>query len=311
MKKKVIVLGIVALAAASAVMLARTEPRGTGGFRGPGLAGSAERIAVVYLQGSIAEGRAAVSASGTITPRLVARYFERLEDDPSVKALVLRVDSPGGSVAASQAIAQMVRKFPKPLVVSMGDITASGGYYISASADRIIASPGTLTGSIGVITTVTDLQGLYEKLGIREQIVKSGKHKDMYRRALTPEERQIMQSLSDEAYEQFIAEVASGRAMPVERVRDLATGEVFLGSRALELGLIDALGDLDEAVDAAAELAGATSPVIYEVPPPVMFVRFWDLIGQVQDSLRMWSLGPEERLLWWLTTQETAPEIRY
>lgn len=310
MKKKVIVVGMVALAVVSAALLARMGPRRLEGFRYARLGSPAERIAIVYLQGSIAEGRIPMSASGAITPRLVSRYLDKLGADPSVKAVVLRVDSPGGSVAASQAIAGMVKKFPKPIVVSMGDIAASGGYYISAPADRIVALPGTMTGSIGVITTITDLEGLYEKLGIREQVVKSGKHKDMYRRALTPEERQIVQKLSDDAYEQFVTEVATARGIPVERIRELATGELFLGSRAHELGLVDELGDLDDAVDVAAELAGVRSPVLYEVPPPALFGRFWDLVGDIQVALRTRVLSPDERLFWRLR-QETVPELQY
>lgn len=310
MRKKVVVVGMVALAVVSVALLARMGPRRLEEFPYPRLGSPAERIAVVYLQGSIAEGRIPMSASGAITPRLVSRYFDKLEADPSVKAVVLRIDSPGGSVAASQAIAGMVKEFPKPVVVSMGDIAASGGYYISAPADRIVALPGTMTGSIGVITTITDLGGLYEKLGIKEQVVKSGKHKDMYRRALTPEEREIAQRLSDAAYEQFVAEVAVGRGMTVESVRELATGELFLGSRAQELGLVDDLGDLDDAVDIAAELAGVKSPVVYEVPPPVFFVRFWDLVGDIQGALRTWALSPNERLFWRLR-EETVPELRY
>ncbi|MEW6227689.1 MAG: signal peptide peptidase SppA [Bacillota bacterium] len=310
MRKKVVVVGMVAAAIASIALLVHIGPRRLEELSHPRLGSLAERIAVVYLQGPIAEGRSPMSASGVITPRLVSRYLERLEADGSVKAVVLRIDSPGGSVAASQAIAGMVKEFPKPIVVSMGDIVASGGYYISAPADRIVALPGTMTGSIGVITTITDLEGLYEKLGIREQVIKSGKHKDMYRRALTLEERQIVQRLSDDAYEQFVTEVAAARGMPVERVRELATGELFLGSRAQELGLVDELGDLDDAVDVAVELAGVRSPVVYEVPPPAFFGRFWDLVGDIQGALRTWALSPDERLLWRLR-QETVPELRY
>ncbi len=302
-------LAIVLVAVISLVFLARTEPPAGPGLRaGAGATGS--RVGIVYLQGSISEGRQAMSAVGVITPRLVSRYLERLEADPSVGAVVLRVDSPGGSVAASQAIAAMVRRFPKPIVVSMGDIAASGGYYISAPADRIVALPGTMTGSIGVITTITDLGGLYEKLGIREEVVKSGEHKDMYRRALTPEEREIVQELSDAAYEQFVAAVAEGRGMSVERARELATGELFIGARAQELGLVDSLGDLDDAVQIAAELAGIASPQAFEVPPPAYLGRFWGLLGSIEDAVRALGLGPDERVLRWLR-QDSPIEFRY
>lgn len=308
-RNRVVVLGIVALAVASLAFLVSTGPPDQRYSR-KSLASPGKRVAVVYLQGSISEGRQAVSASGAITPRLVLRYLARLEADPSVKAVVLRIDSPGGSVAASQAIADMVERFPKPVVVSMGDIAASGGYYMSAPADRIVALPGTMTGSIGVITTITDLQGLYEKLGIKEEVVKSGKHKDMYRRTLTAEEREIVQELSDAAYEQFVAAVAEGRGMPVQKVRELATGEVFLGARAQELGLVDNLGGLGEAVDIAAGLAGIESPEVYEVPPPVFIGRFWDILGDIQDLIRALASSPEERVLWRLR-QRNAIDLRY
>ncbi len=311
MKKKVVVLGIVGLAVLSVVALLEMGPRPVdGGFACGRLGLPGNKVAVVYLQGPIAEGRQSMSTSATITPRLVEKYLDKLEADPSVKAVVLRVDSPGGSVAASQAIAGMIAEFSRPVVVSMGDMAASGGYYISAPADRIVAMPGTMTGSIGVIMSIVDLQGLYDKLGINEQIVKSGKHKDMYRRTLTPEERTLVQNLSDAAYEQFVTDVAFHRGMTVDRVKELATGELFLGSQAMELGLVDSVGDLDDAVNAAAELAGVESPVVYEVPSPIFFVNILDLIGEVRGFLRALTLTPEERLLWRLRN-EPAPELRY
>ncbi|MEW6107463.1 MAG: signal peptide peptidase SppA [Bacillota bacterium] len=310
MRKKVVVLGIVGLAIVSVVVLLHMGPPSDEGFARGRLGPPGNRVAVVYLQGPIAEGRPSMSATGTITPRLVARYLEKLEADPSVKAAVLRIDSPGGSVAASQAIAGMIEEFSKPVVVSMGDIAASGSYYISAAADRILAMPGTMTGSIGVIISIMDLHGLYDKLGIREQVIKSGRHKDMYQRTLTPEERELVQRLSDAAYEQFVTYVATHRGLTIERVRELATGELFLGSQAVELGLVDAVGDLDDAVAAAAELAGVESPVVYEVPSPIFFVDFWNFLGEVRAFVKNLTLSPEERLLWRLR-EEPMPELCY
>lgn len=311
MRKKVVVLGVVGLAIVSVGVLLHMGPPSDEGFAARGRLGPpGNRIAVAYLQGPIAEGRPSMSTTGTITPRLVARYLEKLEADPSVKAAVLRIDSPGGSVAASQAIAGMIEEFSKPVVVSMGDIAASGGYYISAPADRILAMPGTMTGSIGVIMSIMDLHGLYDKLGIKDQVIKSGRHKDMYQRTLTPEERELVQRLSDAAYEQFVTYVATHRGLTVERVRELATGELFLGSQAVELGLVDAVGDLDDAVAAAAELAGVESPVVYEVPSPIFFVDFWNFLGEVRGFVKNLTLSSEERLLLRLR-EEPAPELRY
>lgn len=311
MGKKVVVLSVVGLAVISVVILLHLGPPSEEGGAIRSRDGAlGNRIAVAYLQGPIAEGRLSMSTTGTVTPRLVSRYLERLEADPSVKAAVIRIDSPGGSVAASQAIAGMIEEFSKPIVVSMGDIAASGGYYISAPADRIFAMPGTMTGSIGVITSVVDLHGLYEKLGIKDQIVKSGRHKDMYQRTLTPEERELIQKLSDAAYEQFVTYVAVHRGLTVERVRELATGELFLGSQAVELGLVDAVGDLNDAVAAAAELAGVESPAVYEVPPPIFFIDFWGLLGEMSAFMQNLTLSPEERLLLRLR-EDPVPELCY
>jgi protease-4 len=310
-RKKVVVLGVVGLAVISlAVLLRMGPPSGEGDAASVRQGATGNRIAIAYLQGPIAEGRSYMSTTGTVTPRLVARYLEKLEADPSVRAAVIRIDSPGGSVAASQAIAGMIEEFSKPIVVSMGDIAASGGYYISAPADRIFAMPGTMTGSIGVITSVMDLHGLYEKLGIKDQIIKSGRHKDMYQRTLTPEERDLIQGLLDDAYEQFVTYVAVHRGLTVERVRELATGELFLGSRAVELGLVDAVGDLDDAVAAAAELAGVKSPTVYEVPPPIFVVDLWSLLGDVGALMDSLIMSPEERLLLRLR-DDPLPELRY
>ncbi|MGE5592874.1 MAG: signal peptide peptidase SppA [Betaproteobacteria bacterium] len=313
MRKRVLVLGVIGLALLSVVVLIQMRPPSPSNqrFATRGRLGApGNRIAVVYLDGPIAEGRSSLSTAGGITPRLVARYLEKLEADSSVKAVVLRIDSPGGSVAASQAIAGMIEEFSKPVVISMGDIAASGGYYIATPADRIFAMPGTMTGSIGVITSILDLHGLYDKLGIKDQVIKSGRHKDMYQRTLTPEERELVQKLSDVAYEQFVTYVATHRGLAVERVRELATGELFLGSQAVELGLVDSLGDLDDAVAAAAELAGVESPVVYEVPAPVFLVDLWNLLGEVQAFAKALVLSPEERLLWRLREEPTA-EMRY
>ena len=156
-----------------------------------------ERVVIIYLQGPIEEAGGNWDFSGAITPRRVARQLERAAKDNSIKAVVLRINSPGGAVAASQQIAALVREFEKPVVVSMGDMAASGGYYISAPADGIVAHPGTMTGSIGVIFTVVNMDGLYEKLGVEIETIKSGRHKDMFARKLTDEERRLMQEISD------------------------------------------------------------------------------------------------------------------
>lgn len=230
------------------------------------------KVAVIRLSGTIAGvSQQGLLITGGISPNLVRGYLRRAENDGGVKAIVLRVDSPGGSAAASQEIASDVRRFKedtgKPVVVSMGDVAASGGYYISVYADKIVANPATLTGSIGVISQFIYIEGLLEKLGLEMETIKVGEHKDMGIRPLNDEERQIMQDITNELYEQFVVAVAEGRSLPVADVETLATGELYTGSQALDLGLIDELGGLDRAIELAASLAGVTAPYVEEYGP--------------------------------------------
>jgi protease-4 len=225
-------------------------------------------IGIITLTGPIQEEEGGLLAPYGITPELVRGLLERVEGDEGLKAVVLRINSPGGAVAASQEIGNMIKDFEKPIVVSMADMVASGGYYISAHADRIVAQPGTLTGSVGVLWMHTNLDGLYEKLGIEVETISSGEHKDMFLEPLTPERRQIIQRISDEAYHQFIQTVAEGRDLELSKVRELATGELYIGTQALELGLVDQLGGLNEAIEAAAQLAEIEVPLTRELAPP-------------------------------------------
>lgn len=278
-------------------------------FRREPFRAAEDRIVVIRLEGSIQEGIGGFFYGG-ITPRLVRNQLDRAAADKSIKGVVLRIDSPGGSIAASQEIAAMIRNFEKPVVVSMADMAASGGYYIAAPAQGIVAQPGTLTGSIGVISTLMDMEGLYEKLGIEVEIIKSGEHKDMLSRTLTEEERQIMQDISDGAYNQFIAEVAEGRGMDPEEVRRLATGQLYLGIQALELGLVDRLGGVEEAIEYLAELNNLEQPVRYEFPQPSLFTQLFDYSYRVIAMLEKALLGPEMIMLEML--REGFPhDIRY
>lgn len=207
-----------------------------------------EKVALVYIRGAI------------IDPEDPVDEIKEYSEDPSVKAIVLRVDSPGGGVAASQEIYEEVKRAAsvKNIVVSMGSVAASGGYYVSAPATRIMANPGTITGSIGVIMEIPNVEGLMDKVGIRTEVIKSGLHKDTGSafRKMTVEERRLLQSLIDDVYEQFIVDVAESRDMSVEDVRDMADGRIYTGRQALELGLVDELGGLEEAIMLSANLAG-------------------------------------------------------
>lgn len=240
------------------------------------------KVAVIRLGGIIASSSEdGLLTTAGISPKLVRDYLGKAESDGGVKAVVLRINSPGGSAAASQEIALEVRRFKeetgKPVVISMGDVAASGGYYISAYADKIVANPGTLTGSIGVISHFIYIEGLLEKLGLELETIKTGRHKDMGIWPLTEEQRQIMQDITDDLYEQFVAAVAEGRGLPVVEVRQLATGQLYTGGQALDLGLVDNLGGLDTAIDLAASLAGISIPEIEEYSPPTSF--FGGLLG--------------------------------
>lgn len=246
-----------------------------------------DKIAVISLSGSITSEGGSLLFGPAITPGLVKEQLGKAERDIAVKALVLRIESPGGVVAPCQEILKEIEqvKESKPIVVSMGSQAASGGYYISAKADKIVALPGTLTGSIGVISQIPNVKGLYEKLGIKMQTFKGGKYKDMYAglRELTPEEKEIMQELVDDYYEQFVAVVAEGRGLSKDEVRSLATGQLYTGAEARELGLVDELGGLDTAIDLAAELAGVTTPRVEYYKPAKPLLE--SLLGVNLNSL--------------------------
>ncbi len=272
-----------------------------------------ERILVEDLGGTIEEGAGGFYAA--ITPRRVEEVLEQAEEQPGVEGLVLRINSPGGSVAASQQISDMIREFDLPVVISMADNATSGGYYISAPADKIVAHPGTMTGSIGVIMTMMDMEGLYEKLGMEMETFTAGEHKDMFSRTLTEEERDKVEALLDESYQQFIEEIEQGRDLSYEEVKELATGELFKGSQAKELGLVDRLGGMEEAVELAGDLAGLEDPEKYRLPEPT----FLDMLlgggpAFSWSELPRWInhyLLPEEVALIDHARRGVEPELRY
>lgn len=208
-----------------------------------------QKVAVVELEGII------------IQSEPIVRELNEHRENPSVRAVVIRVNSPGGVVAPTQEIysaIQRVRKSGKPVVASLGSVAASGGYYVATAADRIYASPGTLTGSIGVIMQMANVEGLLKKVGVDLVVVKAGQYKDIgnFARAMTPEERRILQSLLDDVYNQFVDAVAGGRKLDRATVEAFADGRIVSGKQAQQLKMIDALGGLDEAIEDAARLAG-------------------------------------------------------
>ncbi len=258
------------------------------------------KIAVIPLTGTISSQEASLFFGLTITPALVREQLGMAEKDVGVKAIVLRIESPGGAVAPCQQILEEIERVreTKPIVVSMQNMAASGGYYISTKADKIVALPSTLTGSIGVISQIPNVEGLYEKLGIKMQTFKGGKYKDMYSglRELTPEEAEIMQQMVDEYYEQFVEVVAEGRGLSKEEVRNLATGQLYTGTEAKNLGLVDELGGLDTAIGLAAGLAGVEAPQVdYYQAPGLTLRSLFGLADAIQ--LRLLGLSAQDMIL--------------
>ncbi|MEQ1655133.1 MAG: signal peptide peptidase SppA [Nitrospira sp.] len=209
-----------------------------------------DRIALIRIEGVILDAQETLGE------------LKKFSENPSVKAIVLRIDSPGGGVVPSQEIYDAVRrvrtKSNKAVIASMGSVAASGGYYIAAATDRIVANPGTLTGSIGVIMEMANVEGLLQKIGVEGVVVKSGKYKDVGSplRKMSDEERGLMQGVMDDVHKQFIEAVAEGRSLELADVQALADGRIFSGRQAKEAKLVDELGNLDDAIQLAADVVG-------------------------------------------------------
>jgi protease-4 len=190
----------------------------------------------------------------------VVEEIKEHSQNASVKAIVLRIDSPGGAVVPSQEIYEEVKNaaVKKKVIASMGSMAASGGYYIASPASKIVANPGTITGSIGVILEIPNVEGLMNKIGVTSQVIKSGKHKDIGSafRGIKEEEKEILQGVMDNVHAQFIEAVSVGRKMDIENVRKISDGRIFTGEQAVEQGLVDELGTLEDAISLAAEMVG-------------------------------------------------------
>ncbi|HET6676159.1 MAG TPA: signal peptide peptidase SppA [Nitrospiraceae bacterium] len=238
------------------------------------------RIALIRVEGVLLDAQATIGD------------LKRFSENPLVKAIVLRIDSPGGGVVPSQEIHDAVKRVRsrsnKAIIASMGTVAASGGYYIAAATDRIIANPGTLTGSIGVIMEMANVEGLLKKIGVEGLVIKSGKFKDVGSplRKMSEEERKLMQSVMDDVHQQFILAVAEGRSLEVSEVQPLADGRIFTGRQAKEARLVDELGDLDDAIRLAADIVGI------EGEPKVLEPRRRFSIRELLES-RLSSLFPK------------------
>lgn len=251
-------LWVIGLIVGASVVIAVIVLASGGGENEYDLSGSNPKVAVVSLTGTIISSRDIVSTLQTYA------------GNTSVKAIVLRVDSPGGGVAASQEIfeeVKSIRDTVKPIIVSMGSIAASGGYYVSCGATRIVANPGTITGSIGVIAMFPNYAKLMEKLGLQMDVIKSGKYKDSGSpfRAMTEADKKYFQGVVINSFDQFLDTVAKERKLPIDKLKKFADGRVFTGEQALKLGLVDTLGSLEDAISIAAKLGGIKGkPVVVE-----------------------------------------------
>lgn len=208
-----------------------------------------QKVAVVRIEGIIFDSRRAIDE------------LRKHGKDPDVKAVVVRLNSPGGSVAPSQEIYKEIlklRRNGKKVVASMGSVAASGAYYVATAADRIYANPGTITGSIGVLAELVNAEELMRKIGIRAITIKSARHKDMgsFAREMGEEEKKILQTVLEDVHGQFVEAVAMGRKLPRQKVAAMADGRIYSGSQAKELALVDELGNFQDAIAAAGEMAG-------------------------------------------------------
>jgi len=205
------------------------------------------RVGLIDIKGTI------INSQDTV------KQIKDWRKDSTIKAIVIRIDSPGGAVAPSQEIYREIRRTigTKPVVASMGSIAASGGYYIASAASYIVANPGTITGSIGVIINLPNLRELFAKIGYQMTTIKSGQFKDIgnVARDMTPEEKELVQATIDETYRQFVRDVAAGRNLSEDDVRKVADGRIIMGEKALEVKLVDQLGNFEDAVAKAGELA--------------------------------------------------------
>ena len=241
------------------------------------------RIAVVSIRGVITDSRG------------VVEQIKKYRKDSRVKAIILRIDSPGGGTAASQEIYREVQRtvLSKKVVASMGNVAASGGYYVALAANKIVANPATLTGSIGVIMELSNIKELLNKIGVSREVVKSGPYKDIGSpvRKMKPEERRLLEEVIKNVHQQFIEVVVKGRRLNREQVEKIADGRIFTGEQARDLGLVDELGSFEDALDLTKKMVGLSGEVKLIFPEKKRF-SFWELIfsewmGEIKQSLQL------------------------
>jgi protease-4 len=266
----------------------------------PQARGVGDAVAVIELQGAISAGSQNYFTTTGITPARVRSLLDQAAASASVKGVVIRINSPGGSVVASDEIYQALLSFDKPVIISMSDTAASGGYYIACAGDYVIAHPDTLTGSIGVISQFLTFEGLLDKVGVDAVVITTGPRKDIGSpyREMTEEEKELWRGILDQVYDDFVSVIVEARQLPEETVRELADGSIYTGRQALELGLVDAVGTRDDAIARAAELGDiAGQPRVIELrPQPTLLEMLYGLQARATlsslDELIGWAGMP-------------------
>ncbi len=262
-----------------------------------------DKILLMDVSGVVLEGphRILGLTSGVTSPSRIKEELEKAAQDDRIKAVVLKINSPGGTVSAADVILHEIKQFKAkkgvPLIVCLQGLAASGGYYVAQAGDTIIAYPTCITGSIGVIAMKFNLQGLMNKFGVGEDVVKSGKWKDFWSpfRPASPQEKEMMQHIIDDFYREFVNVVAQGRKLSLKQTLAVADGRIFTASQARDLRLVDQLGYLDDAIELARTKAGldkATRVVIYHRPG-----SYKPTIYSLMPDLDM--VGPQFLYLWW------------
>jgi len=253
------------------------------------------KVGVVEIQGIITESKD------------IIRLIKRFRENDDIKSIVIRIDSPGGVIGPSQEIYREIRKTTqeKKIIASMGSIAASGGYYIAAATNGIVANPGTITGSIGVIMAYTNFRKVLDKIGMVPVVIKSGPFKDMGSptKDMNQEEQALLQSFVDQAHRQFVTAIADGRNMNIDRVKSLADGRIYTGEEAVKQGLVDRLGNFEDAIEWAGEMGGIQGRVstVYKKKERFSFLKYvlestlHDLINRVtrQDIFGGYLYRPE------------------
>ncbi len=257
-----VVLGVIALLLGAILTLVSGSPASS-------LLSLREKIGIVNIEGAITD-------SEPVVTQLV-----QFRKDKGIKAIVLRIDSPGGAVAPSQEIYWEVKKAAasKTVIASMGKVAASGGYYVACAANKIVANPGTLTGSIGVLMEFLQVEDLLKKIGVGIEVLKTGEFKDIGspHRKLSEKDRELISSLISDIQKQFVEAVARGRNLPIEKVREIADGRILSGAQSKEHGLVDELGNFQDALELAKKMTGVEGEVTL-VYPKKKGSRLWDFV---------------------------------